>query len=132
MDYTYDNMYHQVPFIIQRTSATGWKLEKDALRVGRSGLVGDWWKELQIALELEIESAALDGGLFVWTDAVALPLTSSDLSVELVRDEFNPNLYKVLSAHSVTSLNLLYADTDLHKTEGLSTYRSIDHALWVT
>ena len=79
--------------------------------------------QLHIHLELEIESAALDGGLYVWVDAINLPLASTDPSVELLKDEINPNLYKVLSAESVRVLKLYFAETDLHKTEGLSTYR---------
>ena len=81
-DYNYDNMYHQVPFTIGTVSpGTGWNIDKEAIRVGRSGIVGDWWKELRVKIILEIPSNMLDGGVYLWCDAVKLTCVSTDPSI---------------------------------------------------
>ena len=118
-------MYHQVPFTVESLApGTGWNIDKEAIRVGRSGIVGDWWKELQVKVKLEIPSNMLEGGLYLWCDAVKLTCVSTDESVTFEKDDVHPTIYRVKSpdACSISELNLFFETTDLHQLD-LSTYR---------
>ena len=124
-DYNYDNMYHQVPFTIGTVSpGTGWNIDKEAIRVGRSGIVGDWWKELRVKIILEIPSNMLDGGVYLWCDAVKLTCVSTDPSISLQKNELDPSVYSVSTSEgsSISELNLFFETTDLHQLD-LSSHR---------
>ena len=118
-------MYHQVPFTIESVSpGTGWNIDKEAIRVGRSGIVGDWWKELRVKIKLEIPSDMLEGGVYIWCDAVKLTCVSADPSALLEKNEMDPSVYNVstLEGVSISELTLLFETTDLHQLD-LSSYR---------
>ena len=125
VDYNCCNMYHRVPFTIQEVGpATGWNIDKEAIRVGRSGLVGDYWKELHVRLKLEIPSDMLDGGIFLWCDAVKLDCISTDPDVVFFKDQLDPSIYTVSTSgeKSISELKILFESTDLHQLD-ISTFR---------
>ena len=136
IDYAYDNMYHQVPFKIDHCTSTGWNIHKEAIRVGKSGIVGDWWKELTVVLDLVVPLDLLEHGLYIWCDCVKFDIMNPNYdndNLEYKRDSFIDNLWFVnrnfttdnsnIGLEEITQLHLLFPSTDLHQSESLSTFR---------
>ncbi len=106
---------------------TGWNLPAENIKFGESGVVGDWWKEMEIEYELNGDNVAIQG---IWTDSVELPYTikyydeDTDswvvFRVNREGDVYDLGLAKVRAK----KWRLHWASTDGQKTKGLSTYRS--------
>ena len=124
-------------------TATGWRLGVERLQFGESGLVGDWWKDLGVEIELrgtwalsavrcdaaslpyslEVRSAQEDGV----EGCVQAPCTG-DVKMDAegwrtVATGLNGVTVLKEMPH-VTAYRLRWASTDLHQTGGLSTARS--------
>lgn len=128
-------------------AGTGWNLDGKHVQFGRCGVVGGWWKELSLEASItpsnilfhtpqlekdcchDMKSVgyAVSG---VWTDSVQLPFkvevqyTSGhcDVLADACTGPFVPLVCK--KGECVKSVRLYWESTDLHQTQGLSTYRS--------
>jgi len=106
-------------------TGTGWNLGGDNIRFGQCGLVGGWWKEMEIEYELR-DKSSISG---VWSDSVELPYTVKYqnehgdwivLKTDCKGSFFDATFSKVQAKR----WRLHWESTDMHKTQGLSTYRS--------
>ena len=110
---------------------TGWNLPGAFIRYGQCGLVGPWWREMEI--EFKIQSAEVGTRIFgLHTDASfeALPFTAKALRSDgqwhdIVLSDENPPWGKAFSSvfDDVSSVRVRWESTDLHKLPG-STARS--------
>jgi len=124
-----------VPSSVRANTGTGWNLPGGDARFGRCGLVGDWWRALE--LEFAFESDTVVAGLC--TDAP--PHVETPLSVAVLRGDADAGeaanwetietravaaATRVFSAAPVTCrrVRARWETTDLHKLGGLSTARS--------
>eukprot|EP00639_Heterosigma_akashiwo_P015558 CAMPEP_0206388784 /NCGR_PEP_ID=MMETSP0294-20121207/17508_1 /ASSEMBLY_ACC=CAM_ASM_000327 /TAXON_ID=39354 /ORGANISM="Heterosigma akashiwo, Strain CCMP2393" /LENGTH=403 /DNA_ID=CAMNT_0053840615 /DNA_START=116 /DNA_END=1323 /DNA_ORIENTATION=+ len=117
-----------VPVVsLELKTETGWNLDADKIRFGQCGLVGGWWKGLEVQFNLPAPhvvtavrtdsgpalpfalSFSRDGGA-TWEQAAA-GLRGAPLAC----------LPQPVTAQA---FRLAWAETDLHKSEGLSTARS--------
>ena len=108
---------------------TGWNLDAEYLRFGGCGIVGDWWKELSVVITF-VRPVAVGG---VRTDSppdlpykVECQTKSGDWEVVKENCQGNTRVgrgggWGKLSSKAV---RLTWGSTDLHKTNGLSTYKS--------
>lgn len=110
-----------------KVSDTGWNLNADCIKFGECGLVGGWWKELEIEYELRGDSRTITG---IWTDSVKLPYTIKYYQEDgdkwvVFRESCKGNVFdRELSKVNTKKWRLHWASTDLFQTQGLSTYRS--------
>merc|ERR1719223_1215257 len=106
--------------------ATNWKLDADAIRFGQSGLVGNFWREMEIEYDLE-EGEKISG---VWTDSITLPYSvkyyneKSKRWVTLKENCKGSFEDDVLLSVPATRWRLHWDSTALDNTGGLSTFRS--------
>ena len=124
-----------VPASVAANTGTGWNLPGGDARFGRCGLVGDWWRALE--LEFAFESDTLVAGLC--TDAP--PHAETPLQVAVLRgdaDGGDPANWETVATRSVAGATRVFEaapvvcrrvrarweTTDLHKLGGLSTARS--------
>ncbi|KAJ1470679.1 hypothetical protein T484DRAFT_1562877, partial [Baffinella frigidus] len=109
-----------------RNSGAGWNLDASHIRFGRCGLVGDFWKELEVEFVLEGGAHAVGG---VRTDSPAdLPFSVA------CRDASSGAWATVALGLSGTAslpapvqadaVRVRWESTDLHMSRGLSTARS--------
>ena len=106
-------------------TGTGWNLDAENLRFGRCGIVGDWWKELSVVITF-IRPVKVGG---VRTDSPPdLPYKIESQTKggawELVEENCQGNTRVEGRGVTSKSMRLTWANTDLHKMKGLSTYRS--------
>eukprot|EP00586_Coscinodiscus_wailesii_P012642 CAMPEP_0172514982 /NCGR_PEP_ID=MMETSP1066-20121228/264427_1 /TAXON_ID=671091 /ORGANISM="Coscinodiscus wailesii, Strain CCMP2513" /LENGTH=349 /DNA_ID=CAMNT_0013295867 /DNA_START=52 /DNA_END=1098 /DNA_ORIENTATION=+ len=110
----------------QRITGTGWNIGGDCIQFGKCGLVGDWWKEMEVEFKFD-EICPLIG---VHTDSVLLPYSIKYqdctgnwivLKDQCLGSVIDPDMFAKAKA---THWRLHWQSTDLHKTSGLSTYRS--------
>jgi hypothetical protein len=112
-------------------SGSGWNNGGEKLAFGECGLVGGWWKELEVSFKF-------DGP---WTLSAVRTDSSEVLPFALdvkysrrysiggskwieVASELRGPLAKIGPLRDVVSARLRWSSTDMHQLEGLSTYRS--------
>jgi len=111
---------------ISTTTTTGWNIGAENVRFGRCGIVGAWWKEMEIEYDIG-KNSSISG---VWTDSVNLPY-----SIKYYDDNNNEKKWVVwrqdckgtisgIDSPKARRWRLCWNSTDLHQTKGLSTYRS--------
>jgi hypothetical protein len=122
-----------VPSSVAANTGTGWNLPGRDARFGRCGLVGDWWRALE--LEFTFDTDTLVAG--VYTDA---PTAETPLEVAVLRgdaDAGDASAWEKIETRAVGAARVFAAapvscrrvrarweTTDLHKLGGLSTARS--------
>ena len=122
-----------VPSEITKNTGTGWNLDGVNCLFGKCGVVGDWWKELE--LEFTFASDTLVAGIY--TDA---PVDDTPVDVYVLeRAEWRKIRTRRVSSNSVQGASTFvfvdkprmtkkirarWESTDLHKLGGLSTARS--------
>ena len=125
LDFEHARVGDAAPLPVTRWSTntlTGWNLPGEHAQFGFCGLVGHFWKRLEVEMELECE-CILTGVQTDSPDALAF-------SVSVLRDGG-----WILAAHGLTGaadvsaskarrVRVTWEDTDLHKIGGLSTARS--------
>ena len=110
---------------------TGWNLPGHLIRFGQCGLVGGWWKEMEI--EFKIEEASVGTRIYgVHTDASfeSLPFTATALrsdgewhDIELSEDDVPWGRAFASVMDDVSAVRVRWDSTDLHKLAN-STARS--------
>jgi hypothetical protein len=122
-----------VPSSVAANTGTGWNLPGRDARFGRCGLVGDWWRALE--LEFLFDTDTLVAG--VYPDA---PTAETPLEVAVLRgdaDAGDASAWEKIETRAVGAARVFAAapvscrrvrarweTTDLHKLGGLSTARS--------
>ena len=135
------------PTRVTKHTGTGWNLEGSEIAFGRCGIVGDWWKELVVEFDFGEEEVTVTG---VRTDSGEdLPVkvevwrprpgrTIDDVNCRwdeanfgLPERNYDPALSSGIRGgqrtvpvfNNVRKVRCTWAETDLHKTHGLSTAR---------
>ena len=112
-------------------SQTGWNLPGEMIRFGNAGLVGHWWKELDVEFVLDKSNVGIRV-CGVHTDALyeslcfnvkALRSDGQWHEVPLSRDKVAWGRAFAQPIDDARSIRVTWPDTDLHKLPG-STYRS--------
>ena len=106
-------------------SKTGWNLNIEHLAFGESGVVGDFWKGLEVVF-------TLDGAwtlVAVRTDCIKLPFSlfvkrQNKKGWEKVATDLRGPIAAVGSLNGITTARLCWASTDMFQLSGLSTARS--------
>ena len=134
--YSQDNQPPPYTFTLSMDSyvcqtETGWNLPGHLIRYGQCGLVGPWWKELEI--EFQIEAASVGTRIYgVHTDASfeALPFTAKALrsdgkwhKIELSTENVRWGRAFKSIMDDVSAVRVRWESTDLHKLAN-STARS--------
>ena len=121
-----------VPARVTKKSGTGWNLAGDEIAFGRCGLVGDWWRELSVTFEFDspggvaVSRVRTDSGLDLPCIAEVQILNGESWRpVPVTRDAGSSSAGSsvVSSIANVTKVRCVWSETDLHKTNGLSTAR---------
>jgi len=103
---------------------TGWNLNAEHMRFGRSGIVGSWWKELYV--EIKFSQPVAIGG--IKTDSSEeLPYKVECLTKAGVWEVVKENCRGTTRLDSTVmtrAVKLSWMDTDMHKLGGLCTMRS--------
>ena len=116
---------NRVSFSVVAESNVGWNIDADAVRIGKSGLVGPWWKELTLQFTLDSPVTT------IWTDAVSIAgdmkvstvvdgEVSTDVTASVIPDF--PELY-LLSEEVSGTIQITFPSTDFKSLNGLSSYR---------
>jgi hypothetical protein len=126
------------PSRITKSTGTGWNLEGSDIAFGRCGIVGDYWKELVVEFDFGEQAVVVTG---VRTDSGAdLPvkvevclrgmdswyevdLGSPGRSYDLRMSSSTDALRRTIVHGGLEKVRCTWAETDLHKTHGLSTAR---------
>jgi len=120
-------------------ASTGWNIPAENIQFGKSGVVGGWWGALQIEYEFEA-STEVHGNM---SDSVGLPYTveyfddasgiwvafqnGNQVLDDLSEKQHNGEFYGTVcfdSAVTTSKIRINWESTDLHQSQGLSTYRS--------
>eukprot|EP00927_Polykrikos_kofoidii_P054275 TRINITY_DN48712_c0_g1_i1.p1 TRINITY_DN48712_c0_g1~~TRINITY_DN48712_c0_g1_i1.p1 ORF type:complete len:654 (+),score=73.63 TRINITY_DN48712_c0_g1_i1:158-1963(+) len=103
-------------------TGTGWNLDGEHIQWGRCGIVGDWWKALEVQFDFDREYRVTG----VRTDSVDLPFSVSYLAKtgKWVQATSGLTGFATVIPFVASSCRLSWADTNMHQLRGLSTYRS--------
>lgn len=113
------------PVLRYETKAgTGWNIPAQNIRFGQCGVVGGWWKELELEFTLA-HKTTLSG---VWTDSVELPYSimyENEKGGWVKLKDGCTGIWKDASFHNVSAKKwkVCWKSTDMHKSHGLSTMR---------
>ena len=129
------------PTRVTKHTGTGWNLEGSEIAFGRCGIVGDWWKELVVEFDfgeraVTVTGVRTDSGedLPVKVEVCLLGMDSEwwdEVNLGLPERNYDPALSSGITTgqrtvpafHNVRKVRCSWAETDLHKTRGLSTAR---------
>ena len=134
------------PTRVTKHTGTGWNLEGSEIAFGRCGIVGDWWKELVVEFdfgeeEVTVTGVRTDSGedlpvkVEVWSPSILRGHTVEcrwdEVNLGLPERNYDPALSSGITTgqrtvpafHNVRKVRCSWAETDLHKTRGLSTAR---------
>ena len=122
------------PARVTKTSGTGWNLAGDEIAFGRCGLVGDWWRELSVTFEFDspggvaVSRVRTDSGADLPCVAEAQIINDGESSdawrpVPVTCDAGSSSAGSSVVIANVTKVRCVWSETDLHKTNGLSTAR---------
>ena len=136
------------PTRVTKHTGTGWNLEGSEIAFGRCGIVGDYWKELVVEFDFGERAVVVTG---VRTDSGEdLPMKTElwqrrcselgaddaefgwyEVNLGLPERNYDPALSSGITTgqrtvpvfNNVRKVRCTWAETDLHKTHGLSTAR---------
>ena len=134
------------PTRVTKHTGTGWNLEGSDIAFGRCGIVGDWWKELVVEFDFGEEDVTVTGvrtdsgedlpvKVEVWSPSILRGHTVEcrwdEVNLGLPERNYDPALSSGITTgqrtvpafHNVRKVRCSWAETDLHKTRGLSTAR---------
>uniref|UniRef100_A0A7S0NHT5 U-box domain-containing protein n=1 Tax=Micromonas pusilla TaxID=38833 RepID=A0A7S0NHT5_MICPS len=122
------------PARVTKTSGTGWNLAGDEIAFGRCGLVGDWWRELSVTFEFDspggvaVSRVRTDSRVDLPCVAEARIINDGECSdawrpVPVTCDAGSSFAGASVVIANVTKVRCVWSETDLHKTNGLSTAR---------
>ena len=126
------------PTSITKHTGTGWNLEGCEIAFGRCGIVGDYWKELVVEFDFGEQEVTVTGvgtdsgedlpvkvevcmrGMDSWYE---VNLGSPGRSYDLRMSSSTDALRRTIVLDGLEKVRCTWAETDLHKTHGLSTAR---------
>ena len=126
------------PTRVTKHTGTGWNLEGCEIAFGRCGTVGDWWKELVVEFDFGEQEVTVTGvgtdsgedlpvkvevcmrGMDSWYE---VNLGSPGRSYDLRMSSSTDALRRTIVLDGLEKVRCTWAETDLHKTHGLSTAR---------
>ena len=129
------------PTRVTKHTGTGWNLEGSEIAFGRCGIVGDYWKELVVEFDfgeraVTVTGVRTDSGedLPVKVEVCLLGMDSEwwdEVNLGLPERNYDPALSSGITTgqrtvpvfNNVRKVRCSWAETDLHKTHGLSTAR---------
>lgn len=113
------------PVLSYKTKAgTGWNIPAQNIRFGQCGLVGAWWKELEVEFTLAHKTILSA----VWTDSVELPYSimyENEMGDWIKLKDGCTGISKDVSFRNASAKKwkVCWESTDMHKSHGLSTMR---------